>query len=88
MSKDRENNIRDCFVNQDVHFDYPNDVEDFNYLLEVYKRHKSEYVENDIGEKMVLDKLILMDGISGLADKSDESANFLTVSRKYGITCV
>ena len=24
----------------------------------------------------------------GLADKSDESANFLTVSRKFGLTCV
>ena len=29
-----------------------------------------------------------MDDVSGLADKSDEFANFLTVSRKYGITCV
>ena len=37
---------------------------------------------------MILDKLIAMDGVSGLADKSDEFANFLTVSRKYGLTCV
>ena len=37
---------------------------------------------------MVLDKLIVMDDVSGLADKSDEFANFLTVSRKYGLTCV
>ena len=29
-----------------------------------------------------------MDDVSGLADKSDEFANFLTVSRKYGLTCV
>ena len=36
----------------------------------------------------MLDKLIVMDDVSGLADKSDEFANFLTVSRKYGITCV
>ena len=29
-----------------------------------------------------------MDDVSGLADKSDDFANFLTVSRKYEITCV
>ena len=29
---------------------------------------------------MILDKLIAMDDVSGLADKSDEFANFLTVS--------
>ena len=37
---------------------------------------------------MITDKLIVMDGISGLGDKSDEFANFLTVPRKYGVTCV
>ena len=29
-----------------------------------------------------------MDDISGLADKSEEFANFLNVSRKFGLTCV
>ena len=37
---------------------------------------------------MITDKLIVMDGVSGLGDKSDEFANFLTVPRKYGVTCV
>ena len=37
---------------------------------------------------MLLDKLIVMDDVSGLADKSDEFANFLTVFRKYGITYI
>ena len=37
---------------------------------------------------MVLDKLIVMDDVSGLADKSDDFANFLIVSRKYGMICV
>ena len=36
---------------------------------------------------MLLDKLVMCD-VSGLADKSDKIANFLTVSCKYGITCV
>ena len=29
-----------------------------------------------------------MDDVWGLADKSNESANFLTVSRKFNFTCV
>ena len=37
---------------------------------------------------MILNRLIVMDGVSGLAEKSDEFANFWTVSCKYGIHCV
>ena len=37
---------------------------------------------------MVLDKVIVMDEVSGLADRSEEFANFFTVSRKYGLTCI
>lgn len=37
---------------------------------------------------MVVDKLIVIDDASGLADKSEEFANFLSVSHKYGMTCV
>ena len=52
------------------------------------KNDKAQYIENELGEKMILDKLIAMDDVSGLADKSDEFANFFTVSRKYSITCL
>ena len=88
LSKEREENIEHCFENQEVNFDYLSNVEDFDYLIEVYKRRKSEYVENNLGEKMILDKLIVMDNISGLADRSEKFANFFTVSRKYRIKCV
>ena len=37
---------------------------------------------------MVLDRLIVKDNVSGLADKSEEFANFLTVSWRYGLTGV
>ena len=37
---------------------------------------------------MALDKLNVMDDVSGLADKPEAFAYFLTVSRKFGITCV
>ena len=37
---------------------------------------------------MILDKVIVMDNVSGFSDKSDEFPNFLTVSRKCGLTYV
>ena len=51
-------------------------------------QRKSEYVNSELGEEMVFEKLIVMDDVSGLADKSDEFANFLNVLRKYRMTCV
>ena len=41
-----------------------------------------------MGENILMDRLIVMDNIPGLADKSENFANFLTVSRKFGFTCV
>ena len=49
---------------------------------------KSDYVNDELGEDMTLNKLIVMDDVSGLADKFDFFSNFLTVSRKYGLSCV
>ena len=37
---------------------------------------------------MELDRLIVLDGVSGLADRSDTFAIFLTVSQKFGRTCI
>ena len=37
LSKDREDNIRDCFTDQVVKFDYSNNVEEFDDLLETYR---------------------------------------------------
>ena len=76
--KEREETIEPSFEDQEVH--YPNDIDDFDYLTDVFKRHKSEYVNNELGEKMILDNLIVMEDVSGLADRSDEFANLLTVS--------
>ena len=51
-------------------------------------QRKDNYVHRKLREEMSLDKLIVMDDVSGLADKSDIFSNFLTVSRKYGLSCV
>ena len=41
-----------------------------------------------MGENLMIDKLIGMDDVSGLAGKSTDFSIFLTVSRKYGFSCV
>ena len=51
-------------------------------------QQKSDYVNSELGEDMIIDKLIVMDDNSGFADKSDEFANFLTDSSKYRLTCL
>ena len=86
LSQEREVKIKECLGDEEVNFHYPENLDDFNYLVEAFMQKKSEYVNNEIGEEMITDKLIVMDDVSGLADISDESANFLTVSRKYGVT--
>ena len=88
LSAEREDRIKDCFKDQIVDFKYPSSVEDFNDLLEMYKRKTSNCNQNYLGENTILDRVIVMVDVSGLADKSEELANFLTVSRKYGLTCV
>ena len=88
LSKEREENTRDCSKDEAVDFDYPTNVEDFNDLLEMYQQIKANYNENYLVRNMTLDRLIVMDDVSALADGSEEFANFLTVSGKYRLTCV
>ena len=39
-------------------------------------------------ENILMDRVIVMDDVSGLAEKSENFAEFLTVSRKFGFSCV
>ena len=83
LSKEREDFIRDSFEDQEVQFSYPHDLDHFNCLVGNFMDNRSEYVENDMGELPVVKRLIVMDDVSGLADKSEEFSNFLTVSRFF-----
>ena len=49
---------------------------------------KADYIEYNLGELPVVTRLIILDDVSGLADKSEEFSNFLTVTRKYGFSCL
>ena len=88
LSPKREEIIRESFVDQEVDFSYLYDIEDFNYLIQNFTQKKSDYSDEEMGENLWISKLIVMDDVSGLADKSSEFSNFLTVSRKYGFSYV
>ena len=94
LSNNREDEIRQCFSYTNVECHYPNDVEDLNLIIETFQKETYDKDEktngncNIFGENKKFDKLIVMDDVSGLADKSNYFANFLTVSRKFGYICL
>ena len=88
LLSERKNNIRDCFVNEIIDFKYPARVEDFDDLLEFFQKKRAHCNENYLRENVKLDRLTIMDDVSGLGDRREAFANFLTVSRKLGLTCV
>ena len=87
LSSEREEIIRESFVDQELQFCYLHDIEDFNHLIENLTQKKLDYLDNEMGENLTIDKLIVMDDVSGLADISTNFSNFLTVSRKYEFSC-
>ena len=88
LSSEREEIIRKSFVDQEVHFSYPCDLDDFSYLIENFTQEKSDYEDSELGGNLKIKKLIVMDNVSALADRSNNFSDFLTVSRKYGFSCL
>ena len=88
LSQEREENISEYFSNREVFFNYPENIDGFYYLIESFMQRKADCVNSELREQMALDKLIVMDDVSGHVDKSDIFSNFLTVLRKYGMSCV
>ena len=89
VSAGREKNILSCF-RKTVRFKYSETVDQFDMELTFFqrKRQSDNGVDIVVDENNVFDKLNVMDGVSELADKSNNFANFLTVSRKLNFTCV
>ena len=71
LSEEREEKIRECFEDQEDFFNYPENLDDFNYLLECFMQRKADYVNDKLDEDMALDKIIVMDDVSSLTDKSN-----------------
>ena len=88
LSKEREKQIKNCFVDEKIDFKYVENVDEFDDLLQHRRKRKPRRNENDLGEIIKLDRLIVLEDVSSLADRSHMFANFLTVSQKFGLTYV
>ena len=91
IDKKSEAEIQSYFSNED---DVAKEPEELDSLIETFKLRSHEEiidkntVNNSFGENKNLDRLIVMDDVSGVADVSKKFANFLTVSRKFGYNCI
>ena len=93
IDKKREAEIQSYFSNEtEVHV--AKEPDELDSLIETFKLRSHEEiidkntVNNSFGENKKLDRLIVMDDVSGVADVSKNFANFLTVSRKFGYNCI
>ena len=93
IDKQREAEIKSYFSNErEVHV--AKEQDELDSLIETFKLRSHEesdnsnMINNSFGENRKLDRLIIMDDVSGVADVSKKIFNFLTVSRKFGFNCV
>ena len=92
IDKKREAKIRSYFSNEtEVHV--AKEQDELDSLIETFKLRSQDDITdtinvNSFGENKKMDRLIIMDDVSGVADVSKKFANFLTVSRKFGYNCV
>ena len=92
IDKKREAEIQSYFSNEtEVHV--AKEQDELDSLIETFKlRSREETIDNNVnnsfGENKKLDRLIIMDDVSGVAEVSKKFANVLTVSRKFGYNCV
>ena len=94
LTKITEDGIRQYFIYTIVNFHYSDDTDEFELLLEKFQRdtidNDEDNADKDVGkcnisgENKKFDKFIVMDNVSGLAVKSNDFGNILTISRKFG----
>ena len=88
----REAQIQSCFDNPTQIYT-ATEKDTLEGLIELFKSNAMEENENvnissGYGEEKTMNRLIILDDVSGIADISKKFANFLTVSRKYGYNVV
>ena len=75
------------FFSCQLDFHNSKNTEELGDLLEEFKKNFN--TENNVfGKEQKLDRLIVINDVSGLADKSNAFASFSTVSRKFKYNCV
>ena len=95
IDKKIEAEIQSYFKNEtEVHI--AQDQDKLDSLIDTLKQRSHENyddvnknnVHSSFGENKKMDRPIIMDDVSGIADVSRNFSNFLTVSRKFGYNCV
>ena len=76
--------IVSCFQKK-VDFKYTQTVDEFNMELTFFQRQKTVDNYSIMDEDNILNKVTSMGDVPGLADKSDDFAIFLIVSRKFSL---
>ena len=83
--------MQSCFSNK-VEFHLATEPDELVSLIEKFKLRTRDITNNEnnsvFGEKISLDRLIVMDVVSGIADNCKQFAEFLTVCRKYRYNCI
>ena len=93
LSKKRKAEVQSCF-NCSLEFHYSENITKFDSLLEEFKLKTGKVDDNDTAFTDSYEEyikpvcLIDTDNVSGLAEKSNDFASFLNVSRKFEYNCV
>ena len=92
MKKERQK-LKSCFSNEtEIHI--AKEPDELDSLIETLKLRTRDIVDDNddvnslFGKNKKMDRLIVMDDVSGVADISRKFATFLSVSRKFGYHCV
>ena len=92
INDQREAEIQACFSNKIVEFHDTADPNELTELTEKFKLRTWDIVNNEsssgFSEKISMDRVIVMDDVSGIADGSHKFAEYLTVYRKYRYHCI
>ena len=91
IDEQKEAEIQSCFSNK-LEFHLATEPDDLVSLIEKFKLRTGDTTNNGSnsvsGEKISMDRLIVMDDISGIADNCKKFAEFLTVCRKCRYHCI
>ena len=92
MKKERQKSNH-CFSNEtEIHI--AKELDELDPLIETVKLRTRDILDDNdkvnslFAKNKKLDRLIVMDNVSGVAGISRKFATFLTVSRKFGYHCV
>ena len=92
IGKKRETEIQSYFSNKaEVHV--AKEQDELDSLIETFKLRSREETTDDnnvndfLGKNKKLDRLVIIDDVSGVANVSEKFANFLTISRKFVYNC-